>query len=78
MLQDLIAGNIQFAIDTVPGLMSFITSGTLTLLLISTWPGSRRVDRQRRIRSLRSWQAPGLWLRKPNPALYDALPFGAE
>jgi len=36
MLQDLIAGNIQFAIDTVPGLMSFITSGTLKALAVTS------------------------------------------
>jgi tripartite-type tricarboxylate transporter receptor subunit TctC len=35
MLQDLMAGNIQFAIDTVPGVMSFITSGTLKALAIT-------------------------------------------
>jgi tripartite-type tricarboxylate transporter receptor subunit TctC len=35
MLQDLIAGNIQFAIDTVPGVMSFITSGTIKALAIT-------------------------------------------
>ena len=27
MLQDLMAGNIQFTIDTVPGVMSFVTIG---------------------------------------------------
>jgi tripartite-type tricarboxylate transporter receptor subunit TctC len=36
MLQDLIAGNIQFAIDTVPGLMSFVTSGTLKALAVTS------------------------------------------
>ena len=36
MLQDLIAGNIQLAIDTVPGLMSFITSGTLKALAVTS------------------------------------------
>ena len=36
MLQDLIAGNIQFTIDTVPGLMSFITSGTLKALAVTS------------------------------------------
>src|SRR5215470_2924541 len=35
MLQDLIAGNIQFTIDTVPGVMSFITSGTIKALAIT-------------------------------------------
>ena len=35
MLQDLLAGNIQFTIDTVPGLMSFITSGTIKALAIT-------------------------------------------
>ena len=35
MLQDLMAGNIQFTIDTVPGVMSFITSGTLKALAIT-------------------------------------------
>jgi len=35
MLQDLLAGNIQFTIDTVPGLMSFVTSGTLKALAIT-------------------------------------------
>ena len=36
MLQDLIADNIQFAIDTVPGLMSFVTSGTLKALAVTS------------------------------------------
>ena len=35
MLQDLIAGQIQFTIDTVPGVMSFIRSGTLQPLAIT-------------------------------------------
>jgi tripartite-type tricarboxylate transporter receptor subunit TctC len=35
MLQDLLAGNLQFTIDTVPGLMSFVTSGTLKALAIT-------------------------------------------
>jgi tripartite-type tricarboxylate transporter receptor subunit TctC len=35
MLQDLLAGNIQFTIDTAPGLMSFITSGTLKALAVT-------------------------------------------
>lgn len=35
MLQDLIAGNLQFTIDTVPGLMGFIRSGTLTALAVT-------------------------------------------
>jgi tripartite-type tricarboxylate transporter receptor subunit TctC len=35
MLQDLLAGNIQFTIDTVPGVMSFITSGTIKALAIT-------------------------------------------
>ena len=35
MLQDLLASNIQFTIDTVPGLMSFITSGTIKALAIT-------------------------------------------
>lgn len=35
MLQDLIAGNLQFTIDTVPGLMGFIQSGTLTALAVT-------------------------------------------
>ena len=35
MLQDLIAGQIQFTIDTVPGGMSFIQSGTLQPLAIT-------------------------------------------
>jgi tripartite-type tricarboxylate transporter receptor subunit TctC len=35
MLQDLLAGNIDFAVDTVPGVMSFITSGTLKALAIT-------------------------------------------
>src|SRR5207237_6181132 len=34
MLQDIIAGNMQFTIDTVPGVMSFITSGTLKALAV--------------------------------------------
>lgn len=35
MLQDLLAGNIDFTIDTVPGLMSFITSGTVRALAVT-------------------------------------------
>jgi tripartite-type tricarboxylate transporter receptor subunit TctC len=35
MLQDLVAGNLQFAIDTVPGTMGFINSGTLQALAIT-------------------------------------------
>lgn len=35
MLQDLIAGNIDFTVDTVPGLMSFITAGTVRALAIT-------------------------------------------
>ena len=35
MLQDLLAGNIQFTIDTVPGVMSFITSGTIKALAVT-------------------------------------------
>jgi len=35
MLQDLLAGNIQFTIDTAPGLMSFIASGTLKALAVT-------------------------------------------
>jgi tripartite-type tricarboxylate transporter receptor subunit TctC len=35
MLQDLLAGNLQFTIDTVPGLMSFVSSGTLKGLAIT-------------------------------------------
>ena len=35
MLQDLLAGNIHFTVDTVPGVMSFITSGTLRALAIT-------------------------------------------
>jgi tripartite-type tricarboxylate transporter receptor subunit TctC len=35
MLQDLLAGNIQFTIDTVPGVMSFVSSGTLKALAIT-------------------------------------------
>jgi tripartite-type tricarboxylate transporter receptor subunit TctC len=35
MLQDLLAGNIQFTVDTVPGLMSFITSGTIKALAVT-------------------------------------------
>jgi tripartite-type tricarboxylate transporter receptor subunit TctC len=35
MLQDLLAGNIQFTIDTVPGTMSFVSSGTLRALAIT-------------------------------------------
>ena len=34
-LQDLLAGNIQFTIDTVPGVMSFITSGTIKALAVT-------------------------------------------
>src|SRR4029079_10211224 len=34
-LQDLLAGNIQFTIDTVPGVMSFITSGTVKALAVT-------------------------------------------
>jgi tripartite-type tricarboxylate transporter receptor subunit TctC len=36
MLQDLISGNLQFTIDTVPGVMSFITSGTLQALAVTS------------------------------------------
>jgi tripartite-type tricarboxylate transporter receptor subunit TctC len=36
MLQDLIAGNIQFTIDTVTGVMSLIRSGTLNALAVTT------------------------------------------
>jgi tripartite-type tricarboxylate transporter receptor subunit TctC len=35
MLQDLLGGNIHFTVDTVPGVMSFITSGTLRALAIT-------------------------------------------
>jgi tripartite-type tricarboxylate transporter receptor subunit TctC len=35
MLQDLMAGNIQFTIDTAPGVMSFVTSGTLKALAVT-------------------------------------------
>jgi tripartite-type tricarboxylate transporter receptor subunit TctC len=35
MLQDLLAGNIQFTIDTVPGVMSFITAGTVKALAVT-------------------------------------------
>jgi tripartite-type tricarboxylate transporter receptor subunit TctC len=35
MLQDLLAGNLQFTIDTVPGVMSFVSSGTLKALAIT-------------------------------------------
>lgn len=35
MLQDLMSGSIQFTIDTVPGVMGFITSGTLKALAIT-------------------------------------------
>ena len=35
MLQDLLAGNIQFTIDTVPGVMSFITSGTIKAMAVT-------------------------------------------
>ncbi len=35
MLQDLLAGNLQFTIDTVPGLMSFVSAGTLKALAIT-------------------------------------------
>jgi tripartite-type tricarboxylate transporter receptor subunit TctC len=35
MLQDLMAGNIQFTIDSLPGVMSFIRSGTLRALAIT-------------------------------------------
>lgn len=35
MLQDLLAGNIHFTVDTVPGVMSFITSGTLKALAVT-------------------------------------------
>lgn len=35
MLTDLMAGNVQFAIDTVPGVMSHIRSGTLKALAIT-------------------------------------------
>jgi tripartite-type tricarboxylate transporter receptor subunit TctC len=36
MLQDLVAGNIQFTIDTVPGVMSQIKGGTLRALAVTT------------------------------------------
>ena len=36
MLQDLIAGNIQFTIDTVTGVMSLIKGGTLNALAVTT------------------------------------------
>jgi tripartite-type tricarboxylate transporter receptor subunit TctC len=36
MLQDLIAGNLQFTIDSAPGVMSFIQSGTLRALAVTT------------------------------------------
>jgi len=39
MLQDLLAGNIHFTVDTVPGVMSFIISGSLRALAIT---GNRR------------------------------------
>jgi tripartite-type tricarboxylate transporter receptor subunit TctC len=35
MLQDLLAGNIQFTIDTVPGVMSLITSGAVKALAVT-------------------------------------------
>ncbi len=35
MLQDLLAGNLQFTIDTVPGVMSFVSSGSLKALAIT-------------------------------------------
>jgi tripartite-type tricarboxylate transporter receptor subunit TctC len=35
MLADLVAGNLQFTIDTVPGTMGFINSGTLRALAIT-------------------------------------------
>jgi tripartite-type tricarboxylate transporter receptor subunit TctC len=40
MLQDLMSGNIQFTIDTAPGVMSFIQSGTLKALAITGRPRS--------------------------------------
>jgi tripartite-type tricarboxylate transporter receptor subunit TctC len=36
MLQDLIAGNLQFTIDTVPGVMSFVKSGTVKALAVTS------------------------------------------
>lgn len=38
MLQDLIAGNIQFTIDTAPGVVSFIQSGAVKALAITGSP----------------------------------------
>src|SRR5690242_7000129 len=35
MLQDLLAGNIQFTVDTAPGVMSFVASGTVKALAIT-------------------------------------------
>lgn len=35
MLQDLIAGNIQFTIDTAPGVISFIQEGTVKALAVT-------------------------------------------
>jgi tripartite-type tricarboxylate transporter receptor subunit TctC len=35
MLQDLLAGNIQFTVDTAPGVMSFVASGTAKALAIT-------------------------------------------
>jgi tripartite-type tricarboxylate transporter receptor subunit TctC len=36
MLQDLIAGNLHFTIDTVPGVMSFVKSGTVKPLAVTS------------------------------------------
>ncbi|MCL6646076.1 MAG: tripartite tricarboxylate transporter substrate binding protein, partial [Dehalococcoidia bacterium] len=41
MLQDLIAGNIQFTVDTLPGILGHIKSGSLRALAVTTasrWP----------------------------------------
>jgi tripartite-type tricarboxylate transporter receptor subunit TctC len=35
MLQDLLAGNLQFIVDTVPGVMSFVSTGMLRALAIT-------------------------------------------
>jgi tripartite-type tricarboxylate transporter receptor subunit TctC len=35
MLQDLLAGNLQFTVDTVPGVMSFVSTGMLRALAIT-------------------------------------------
>jgi len=35
MLQDLLAGNIQFTVDTAPGVMSFVAAGTVKALAIT-------------------------------------------